>query len=132
MNAGSRVALFVTCMVDAMFQEVGKATMHLLERLGYDGDGRCARRVAARCTRTLGTPTTPYRWSDQFADVFGGYDALVAPSGSCVGSVRHQHAALADRVGDPELAARVRTVAERTYELSEFLLDVHGSADVGA
>ncbi len=47
MNAGSRVALFVTCMVDAMFQEVGKATMHLLERLGYDGDGRCARRVAA-------------------------------------------------------------------------------------
>jgi L-lactate dehydrogenase complex protein LldE len=54
---------------------------------------------------------------------------VVAPSGSCVGSVRHQHARLA---GDPALARRAAAVAARTYELSELLVDVLGVTDVGA
>lgn len=61
-----------------------------------------------------------------------GCDAAVAPSGSCVGSVRHQHAMVARRAGDERLAARAEAVAARTYELSEFLVDVLGVRDVGA
>jgi L-lactate dehydrogenase complex protein LldE len=63
---------------------------------------------------------------------FAGFDAVVAPSGSCVGSVRHQHAAVAQRFGYTRLADAASTVAERTYELSEFLVDVLGVEDVGA
>jgi L-lactate dehydrogenase complex protein LldE len=63
---------------------------------------------------------------------FDGYDAVVVPSGSCAGSVRHQHAWLASEAGDPELAAAAREVASRTFELSEFLVDVLGVTDVGA
>ena len=59
-------------------------------------------------------------------------DAVVAPSGSCVGSVRHQHAMVARRAGDEALAARAEAVAARTYELSELLVDVLGVGDVGA
>jgi L-lactate dehydrogenase complex protein LldE len=60
------------------------------------------------------------------------WDVAVAPSGSCVGSVRHQHAMVARRYGDESLAARAEEIASRTYELSELLVDVLGVTDVGA
>ena len=60
------------------------------------------------------------------------YDVAVAPSGSCVGSVRHQHAMVARSAGDEDLAARAEAVAGRTFELSELLVDVLGLTDVGA
>lgn len=62
----------------------------------------------------------------------GHYEAIVAPSGSCVGSVRHQHAWVARRAGDEKLAQRAEAVAARTYELSELLIDVLDQRDVGA
>src|SRR5205823_13053482 len=63
---------------------------------------------------------------------FEGYDTIVGPSGSCVASVRHQHAWVADRAGDEKLAGAAAEVASRTYELSEFLVDVLGVEGVGA
>ena len=63
---------------------------------------------------------------------FEPYDAVVVPSGSCAAAVRHQHAEVAAAAGDAALAARARSVAGRTYELSEFLVDVLGVTDVGA
>jgi L-lactate dehydrogenase complex protein LldE len=66
------------------------------------------------------------------AEVFDPYDAIVAPSGSCAGSVRHQHSDVAARAGRPGLASRAGSVASRTYELSEFLVDVLRVTDVGA
>jgi L-lactate dehydrogenase complex protein LldE len=68
----------------------------------------------------------------QHAEAFRGYDVVVVPSGSCAGSVRHQHPHLAERSGDPALQAAVADLAARTYELSEFLVDVLGVTDVGA
>jgi L-lactate dehydrogenase complex protein LldE len=63
-------------------------------------------------------------------EVFEPYDVVVTPSGSCAGSVRHQHADVAR--DDPGLAAAAQAVAGRTYELSELLVDVLGVTDVGA
>ena len=60
------------------------------------------------------------------------YDVVVAPSGSCVGSVRHQQAEVARGGGDEGLARAAEAVAGRTYELSELLVDVLGVEDVGA
>jgi len=57
-----------------------------------------------------------------YADVFDGYDYVVAPSGSCAAMVRDIH---------PNLCGS-RPAAERTYELSEFLIDVLGVEEVGA
>ncbi len=127
-----RVALFVTCLVDAMFPQVGKATVHLLERLGYDVDVPLRQTCCGQMHTNTGYADHAVPLVRQFVDVFGGYDAVVAPSGSCVGSVRHQHAALAARAGDSGLERAAAEVADKTYELSEFLVDVHGSTDLGA
>src|SRR3712207_6006855 len=67
-----------------------------------------------------------------FVEAFSGYDAVVTPSGSCAGSVRHQHGIVARRSGDPGLADAVAETAPKVYELSEFLVDVLGVTDVGA
>jgi L-lactate dehydrogenase complex protein LldE len=68
----------------------------------------------------------------RYAEVFEDFDVIVVPSGSCTGSIRHQHAMVARRCGDEALAARAEAVAARTYELSQLLVDVLGVEDVGA
>ncbi|MFD9878338.1 (Fe-S)-binding protein, partial [[Kitasatospora] papulosa] len=69
-----------------------------------------------------------------FAEQFGdtSIDAVVMPSASCAGSVRHQHEIVAERYGDAALRAGVATVKAKTYELSELLVDVLGVTRVGA
>jgi hypothetical protein len=65
-------------------------------------------------------------------ETFEHCDVIVVPSGSCVGSIRHQHSMVARRLGGAGLARRAQAVAARTYELSELLTDVLGVEDVGA
>ena len=64
--------------------------------------------------------------------MFSGYDAIVAPSGSCVGSVRHQHPTSPPAAGTPLWRRGRRAGTPEVYELSEFLVDVLGVTDVGA
>jgi L-lactate dehydrogenase complex protein LldE len=68
----------------------------------------------------------------RYVSVFEDCEVVVVPSGSCTGSVRHQHAMVARRFGDEALARRAEAVAARTFELSELLVDVLGVEDVGA
>ena len=132
MTTGPTVALFATCFNDTMWPEAPRATVLLLERLG-------CRVVFPREQTCCGQMFTNTGYADEatplvrrYADVFGPYDYVVAPSGSCVVSVREQHAALARRAGDAALEAAAERSAARTYELSEFLVDVLGVTDVGA
>ncbi|WP_432976401.1 (Fe-S)-binding protein [Dactylosporangium sp. CA-233914] len=127
-----RVALFVTCLADAMFPQVGKATVTLLERLGNEVVFPEAQTCCGQMHVNTGYQKQALSLVEHHMRTFEPYDAIVAPSGSCVGSVRHQHAAVAERAGKRQLAARAGEVARRTYELSEFLVDVLGVTDVGA
>src|SRR5437763_1891653 len=68
----------------------------------------------------------------RYVEVFAPYDVVVVPSGSCGGAIRHQHAMIARAAGDDKLAARAEETAAKTYELSQFLIDVLGTDDVGA
>jgi L-lactate dehydrogenase complex protein LldE len=68
----------------------------------------------------------------RYIQTFEPYEVIVAPSGSCVGSIRHQHAMVARGVDDEPLALAADEIAARTYELSELLIDVLGVDDVGA
>jgi L-lactate dehydrogenase complex protein LldE len=66
-------------------------------------------------------------------ETFASYDAIVAPSGSCTAAIRHQHADIAGHYGaDGALAVAATQLADRTFELSEFLVDRLGIVDVGA
>ena len=115
-----RVALFITCLVDGAFPEVGKATVTLLERLGLRVDVPLAQTCCGQMHTNTGYGELARPLARAYADVFAGYDYVVTPSGSCAGSVRHQHQALTG------------TQPPRTLELSEFLIDVLGIDDVGA
>lgn len=127
-----RVALFITCLVDGLFPEVGKATVALLERLGHSVDVPMGQTCCGQMHLNTGYTREARPMVRAFADAFEGYDAIVAPSGSCAGSVRHQHPSVARRTGDDALAERVGRVAARTYELSELLVDVLEVTNVGA
>ena len=127
-----RVALFVTCLADTLFPDVGKATVRLLERLGQQVEFPEAQTCCGQMHVNTGYLRDALPLVRRYAEVFDGYEAIVVPSGSCTGSVRHQHAMVARRYGDEDLARRVEAAASRTYELSEFLTDVLGLEDVGA
>jgi L-lactate dehydrogenase complex protein LldE len=127
-----KVALMVTCINDAMFPDTGRAVVTLLRRLGVEVDFPQAQTCCGQPmvnTGYLDEALPPLR---SFVKAFDGYDAIVTPSGSCAGSARHQHGIVAQRSGDPGLVAAVERTAPRTYELSEFLVDVLGVTDVGA
>jgi L-lactate dehydrogenase complex protein LldE len=127
-----RIALFITCLVDAMFPEVGQATVRVLERLGHSVDFPAGQTCCGQMHVNTGYQKQALPLVQRFADVFEPYEVVVAPSGSCVGSVRHQHQMLAERFGASELVTRVRGIAAKTYELSELLVDVLDVTDVGA
>lgn len=124
--------MFITCLVDGLFPDVGKATVALLERLGHSVEVPMEQTCCGQMHLNTGYTREARPMVRGFAEVFSGYDVVVTPSGSCAGSVRHQHAGVAARMGDPALAGRVAEVAGRTYELSEFLVDVLEVTDVGA
>jgi L-lactate dehydrogenase complex protein LldE len=127
-----RIALFVTCLADAMFPRVGQATVRLLERLGHEVVFPEAQTCCGQMHINTGYQREALPLIGHHVDVFAGFDAIVAPSGSCVGSVRHQHAMVAGRAGKTALARAATEVAAHTYELSEFLADVLDVDDVGA
>ena len=131
-RADLRVALFATCFNDTMWPETPKATVRLLERLGCRVEFPAAQTCCGQMLTNTGYAGEAVPLVRRFVDVFGDYDAVVAPSGSCVGSVRDQHAMVARRAGDEGLASEVERVAPRVHELSEFLVDVLGVTDVGA
>ncbi|MBB1483336.1 (Fe-S)-binding protein [Tessaracoccus sp. MC1865] len=132
MNVNPHVALFATCITDTMKPSVPIATVRLLERLG------CRVSYPERQTCCGQIMTNTGYWDEAVPTVrnyvrsFGDYDYIVAPSGSCVGSVREQHPMLARHAGDAGLERDATAAAARTYELSEFIVDVLGVTDVGA
>lgn len=132
-----KIALFVTCLGDVVFPEVGKATVAVLERLGHEvvfpGEQTCCGQMHTNTGYQRDALGLVAHHVEVFeAALAAGCEAVVAPSGSCAGSVRHQHAAMARRFGDEALALRAEAVAARTYELSQLLVEVLGVTDVGA
>lgn len=129
-----RIALFATCLADALFPDAAIATVGLLERLGHEVVFPPRQTCCGQMHVNTGYQREAVALVRHHVEVFedAGCDVVVAPSGSCVGSVRHQHAMVARRAGDEALATRAEDVATRTYELSELLVDVLGVRDVGA
>jgi L-lactate dehydrogenase complex protein LldE len=125
-----RVALFATCLIDALFPDAGKATVQILERLGQPVEFPLEQTCCGQMHTNSGyfEPNLVRR----YVDTFESYDAIVTPSASCAGAIRHQHAMIAKDAQDDALAAQAQQTADKTYELSQFLTDVLQTEDVGA
>ena len=129
-----RIAVMATCLGDALYPDVVRATVTVLERLGHRVIFPAAQVCCGQMHVNTGYLAEALPVVRHQVDVFtaADCDVVVAPSGSCVGSVRHQQAMVARRAGDTALAERATSLAGRTYELSELLVDVLGVTDIGA
>jgi L-lactate dehydrogenase complex protein LldE len=125
-----RVSLFVTCLADQIWPSAAVGAVQVLRRVG------CAVEFDARQT-CCGQPAfnTGYRQearalARRFIEIFEASDAeaIVSPSGSCTAMVHHYEALFEDA----EWRERARTLADRTHELSAFLVGRLGVEDVGA
>ncbi|MEV6302791.1 (Fe-S)-binding protein [Actinoplanes sp. NPDC051861] len=127
-----RIALFATCLADTLFPQAAKATVLLLERLGHEVVFPAEQTCCGQMHINTGYQKAALPLVKRYVNTFDAYDVIVAPSGSCVGSIRHQHEMVATRYGTAGLADRAASVGARTHELSELLIDVLKVEDVGA
>ncbi len=122
----------VTCLGDALFPGVGRSVVRLLRRLGVEVDFPADQTCCSQPLVNTGYLDEAVPVVRRYVEAFAGYDAVVVPSGSCAGCIRHQHEMVARRSGDAGLVAAVRETSATAYELTEFLVDVLGVVDVGA
>jgi L-lactate dehydrogenase complex protein LldE len=124
------VSLFIQCLVDSMFPQVGDAMITVFDRLGigveYPEEQTCCgqpaynsgyRREAAQAAR-------------RFIEIFEDSEVIVCPSGSCAHMVRHHYPELFR--DDAALLERANAVGAKTFELTEYLVDRLGLSTVGA
>ncbi|MFH9205422.1 (Fe-S)-binding protein [Streptomyces albidoflavus] len=129
-----RIGLFATCLGDTLYPDAVKSTAVLLARLGHEVVFPPGQTCCGQMHVNTGYQREPVPLVRNYAEQFGDttIEAVVMPSGSCAGSVRHQHEIIAERYGDAALRSGVATVKAKTYELSELLVDVLDVTDVGA
>jgi L-lactate dehydrogenase complex protein LldE len=125
-----KVSLFVTCLVDQLFPQVGLSTARLLRRLGCDVE-------APRGQVCCGQPAFNSGYVSQARDVarslvstFEGAHYVVSPSGSCCGMIRHFYPSLF--ASEAATRPRAQSFVGKAFELSEFIVRVLGVTDVGA
>jgi L-lactate dehydrogenase complex protein LldE len=127
--APRRVGLFVTCLVDMVRPSIGFATAKLLEGAG------CVVKVPRQscCGQPAfnsGDRATAQAIARQVITAFAPCDYVVAPSGSCAGMIKRHYPELFR--GDPNWQPRADAVAEKTWELTSFLVDICGVTKVAA
>ncbi|MEZ5352659.1 MAG: (Fe-S)-binding protein [Bryobacteraceae bacterium] len=126
----TRVSLFVTCIVDQLFPNVGIAVADVLERLGYDvhfpEDQTCCGQPAFNS----GYREEARKVAAHFLRVFEKADHIVVPSGSCTSMAGHHFADLYE--DDPAMLDRIHHFESRVHEFSSFLTDIAKVDDVGA
>ncbi|MEU3664089.1 (Fe-S)-binding protein [Streptomyces sp. NPDC032940] len=127
-----RVALFATCVNDAVYPSTAVATVRLLERLGVEVDFPAAQTCCGQPQFNTGYRRETEPLVRRMGRAFEGYDYVVTPSGSCVAMVRDNYPRIARGGDDAELTRVSESLVPRTYELTEFLVDVLGVTDVGA
>ncbi|MFJ7912083.1 (Fe-S)-binding protein [Kitasatospora sp. NPDC096204] len=131
-----RVALFATCVNDALFPATAVATVRLLERLGVTVDFPAGQTCCGQPQYNTGYRRACEPLLRRTARAFTGYDHVVTPSGSCVAMVRDNYPRIGARAAaegrGTELADLATALVPRVVELTEFLTDVLGVEDVGA
>jgi L-lactate dehydrogenase complex protein LldE len=126
----TRVSLFVTCIVDQVFPQVGIAITQVLERLGYQVHFPKAQTCCGQPAFNSGYTEEARKIARHFLDVFRDSETIIVPSGSCTSMISHHFADLFEH--DPKLLAEAHALEPRVWEFSRFLLEVAKVEDVGA
>jgi len=122
-----RVALFATCLGETFFADACADAVRLLRYLGVQVDFPEAQSCCGQPAFNAGHAPAARRMARHTLDAFAGADYVVLPSGSCAGMLR---AVFPELLGKEE-GARARDLAERTFELAQFLVTVLGVDRLG-
>lgn len=130
MNNQRSATLFIQCLVDTHYPEVAEAMVGVLRRLGVSLSCPVDQTCCGQPAFNSGYRRQARIAARHFIEVFEESETIVCPSGSCVNMVRHHYKELFQN--EPQWLPRARNLARRTYEFSEYLVDVLGVDDVGA
>jgi L-lactate dehydrogenase complex protein LldE len=122
--------LLVTCLGDALFPDVGVATVRLLRRLGVDVEFPQAQTCCGQPHFNSGYHGESRELARHTLRTFDNGQTVVTPSGSCAAMVKLEYPELFH--DDPVWHPRALDLARRTHELSDYLVNVLGREDVGA
>ena len=125
-----KASLFATCTIDQFYPQIGEAVVKVLRRLGVDIDFPESQTCCGQPFFNGGYRNEASQLARHFVDTFSGDNYVIVPSGSCGSMVRSFYPELLKE--DPEYLERAQNIASRTYEFSEFLVNVLGVTDVGA
>jgi L-lactate dehydrogenase complex protein LldE len=117
-----RVALFVTCLVDAIRPEIGFSTLKLLESAGCEVVIPETQTCCGQPAYNSGDSATARALAEKVLREFADFEYVVIPSGSCGGQIRLQYIELFR--DHPDLKSRAERLAGRIYELTDFLVNV--------
>jgi L-lactate dehydrogenase complex protein LldE len=117
-----KVGLFVTCLVDAVRPEIGFSTVRLLEAAGFEVVVPEWQTCCGQPAYNSGDSRTARVLAQKLLAEFESFDYLVVPSGSCGGQIKVQYIELFR--DDPDLKARIERLADKTFELTDFIVNV--------
>ena len=128
---GMKVSLFVTCLVDQLWASVGTSSVEVLRQVGCEVEFDDRQTCCAQPAFNTGYRDEARAVAKRFIELFeeSRADAIVSPSGSCTAMVHHYPELFSE---DVEWLKRAQAIAERTHELSSFLVRVLKIEDVGA
>jgi L-lactate dehydrogenase complex protein LldE len=126
----NRVSLFIPCLMDVIFPATAENTLRLLRRLQCDPSYPEGQTCCGLMPFNAGHRKAARQLAKHFIEVFDQDEAVVCPSGSCVNMVRNRYPELF--CDAPHWLRRAEAISARTYELSEYLVDVLGVEAVGA
>ena len=125
------IQLFVTCLVDTFYPETGEAILDIFRRLGipveFPAEQTCCGQPAFNAGLRSGARPLAEHTIRVFENLPG---EVVIPSGSCAHMLKHGYLEIFEN--DPQWLARARSLATRTFEFTEYLVDYLGVTDLGA
>jgi L-lactate dehydrogenase complex protein LldE len=125
------VQLFITCIIDALYPEIGEAVVRVLRKAGGNIHFPSGQTCCGQPAFNAGLRTEARKMAENTIKVFETTSGpVVIPSGSCAAMIRHSYPELF--AGDEPWLRRARALGERTYELSEYLVDILGVTDLCA
>ena len=124
-----KVSLFITCLGEVFFPNIGKDVVEVLERLGCQVDFPKDQVCCGQPAYNSGYRKEAVKAAKHMIQAFEKSEYVVTPSGSCA-SMFHEYKMLFEH--EPEWRERAVVLAEKTYEFSQFIVDVLKVEDVGA
>jgi L-lactate dehydrogenase complex protein LldE len=125
------IQLFVTCILDTLYPETARDVVIVLERAGVQVNLPRGQTCCGQPAFNAGLRAEARKMAEHTIRVFESASGpVVIPSGSCAAMIRHSYQELF--ASDPDWLARANALARRTFELTEFLVEVLGVQDVGS